>query len=70
MGLSQIKKYCLLEEGGLEILKESVRKGVLSPRGFYRILKVARTIADLEGTKKIKTSYLQEALMYRTNYLT
>jgi len=69
MGLSQIKKYCSLEESGLEVLKESVRKGTLSPRGFYRVLKVARTIADLEGSEKIKTSYLQEALMYRTNYL-
>jgi len=57
MGLSQIKKYCLLEESGLEILKESVRKGALSPRGFYRILKVARTIADLEGSKKINTLF-------------
>lgn len=69
MNPSQVKKYCPVQEEGLAVLRESVQKGELSPRGFYRVLKLARTIADLEGSEKIKTSFLQEALMYRTKYL-
>ena len=40
-------------------------KSFISARGYYRILKIARTIADLEESKRVKTEYLAEAFQYR-----
>ena len=51
------------ETGIMEQAFESLR---LSARGYYRIIRVARTIADLEGSKEIRTPHLLEAVGYRT----
>ena len=60
-----IKKYCQLSEDCLELLKLAVSKMQLSARSYQRVIKLARTIADLEGTKDIKASHIAEALQYR-----
>ncbi|MBC7073774.1 ATP-binding protein, partial [Candidatus Parcubacteria bacterium] len=65
MEIPEIKKFCEVDERGNHLLKEAVDSGMISPRGYHRVLKVARTIADLEGKEKISFSHLAEALSYR-----
>lgn len=61
-----IEKYCRLDNKSKEILEEAFEKLGLSARAYGRILKVARTIADLENSKEIKTQHLAEAIQYRS----
>jgi magnesium chelatase family protein len=68
MNVALIKKFCSLNEQGLSLVKRYLDKGMLSPRGYHRILKVARTIADLDESEKILIEHLEEALMFRTKY--
>ena len=65
MTIEEIEKYCQIDEKGKKILRLAIDSGKLSARGFHRVLKVARTIADLEGTENIKFEHLSEALSYR-----
>ena len=67
MDISQIKKYCGVDDKSKEILKRFVDSGKLSARGYHRILKTARTIADLDTSENIKYDHITEALMYRIN---
>ena len=60
-----IKKYCKLDNESQEILKQAAQVYQLSGRKFNRILKIARTIADLAGEKDIKKEHLTQALQYR-----
>lgn len=62
---AQIKDYCKLEEKGKNLLSNTVSKLGLSARGYSKILKVARTIADLEGANSILSLHLAEAIQYR-----
>ena len=57
--------YCELDKSGQKILKEACLKLNLSSRSYFRILKIARTIADLSNSKTILTVHLAEALQYR-----
>ncbi len=66
MNSADIKKYCKLDKFSLELLKESFEKLNLSARAYNRILKVARTIADLDGAENINVRHVSEALQYRT----
>jgi len=75
MTIPQIKKFCQIEKQGEELLKQGIEKFVLSARAYHRILKVARTIADLSASEtdkpaysaaKIKTEHIAEAIQYRT----
>ena len=68
MNISQVEKFCPLDEKEKSLLKNYLDKGLLTARGYHRVLKVARTIADLDESEKIKASHLQEALVFRTNY--
>lgn len=61
----EIKRYCALGAGPKEILKTAVYKLGISTRGLIRVLKLARTIADLAGTASIQAEHLAEALQYR-----
>jgi len=63
----EIKEFCQVDNQGLEILKNAVNQFHLSGRAYHRILKLARTIADLENCDKIKVQHLAEALQYRFN---
>jgi magnesium chelatase family protein len=61
-----LKKYCQLDEEGEEFLANAMEKFGFSIRAYTRILKVARTIADLEGDERIKLNHIAEAVQYRT----
>lgn len=62
----EIKRYCQLEDEASALLKQALQQLKLSARGYMRLLKVARTIADLSGTKSIETGHIAEALQYRS----
>ena len=61
-----IKKYCKINKSCEEIFKVAIVKYQLSGRRYDRILKLARTIADLENSQEIKQNHLMQALQYRT----
>ncbi len=65
MSARVIRKYCPLENAAQAMLEAAVDKWALSPRAYHRILKVARTIADLEGLKDITEGHVAEAIRYR-----
>ena len=65
MSSNVIRKICPLDSKSDLLLEQAVQKVHLSARGYYRILKVARTIADLSGEKKVKYEHIAEALQYR-----
>ena len=66
MSPSDIKKYCKIDHQSTEMLRESFEKLNLSARAYNRILKVARTIADLDGSENITSRHIAESLQYRT----
>jgi magnesium chelatase family protein len=61
-----LKRYCQIDEEGSRLLEQAMEKFGLSARGYTRILKVARTIADLERAEAIAPHHLSEAIQYRT----
>lgn len=66
MGSKELKTYCALDESTLELLKMAMTDMNLSARAYDRILKVARTIADLAASEKIVADHVSEAIQYRT----
>ena len=66
MDKSQIKEYCLLNEESKSLLGLAIDKLGMSARAYDKILKVARTIADLGGSSSIETSHISEAIQYRS----
>jgi magnesium chelatase family protein len=66
MESKEIKEFCVIDEAGSQLLKLAMNKLGLSARAYDRILKVARTIADLGGSDSIKTEHLSEAIQYRS----
>ena len=65
MGPAEVWKFCQLDEGAKGLLQTATQRLNLSARAFHRILKVSRTIADLEGSEGINIAHLAEALQYR-----
>ena len=61
-----LKSFCRLGEGGEELMRTAFSALGLSARAYHRIVKVARTIADLDGEEEIKERHLREAIGYRT----
>ena len=66
MEIEEIKKYCQINGQSDALLKKYVDSSKLSARGYHRVLKLARTIADLEASNSISFSHVSEALSYRT----
>ncbi|PIR04569.1 MAG: magnesium chelatase [Candidatus Magasanikbacteria bacterium CG11_big_fil_rev_8_21_14_0_20_39_34] len=62
----EIKEYCRLTEEGMNLLKNAVQQMHLSARSFHRILKLSRTIADLDAHDSIEIQHIAEALQYRS----
>jgi magnesium chelatase family protein len=66
MGTRELKKFCALEDAASELLKFAMADLNLSARAYDRILKVARTMADLAGSDGIKSEHVSEAIQYRS----
>lgn len=66
MNVKQIRKFCKLSDESLSLLKTAMERLNLSARAYDRILKVARTIADLESSKEITSVHISEAIQYRS----
>ncbi len=65
LSVKEIKQYCAIDDLSRRLLEQAEERFHLSSRGVHRLLKVSRTIADLEGTDRIHSSHLAEALQYR-----
>ncbi len=66
MSSRHIKKYCQIDESSQSLLKRAMEKLGLSARAYTRIIKVSRTIADLEGEEHIQPHHISEAIQYRS----
>jgi len=65
MSLAEIRQHCRLSDGPLGLLRMAMSRLALSPRGYHRVLKVARTIADLAGQEEMGEEHVAEAIAYR-----
>jgi len=65
LGTKEIETYCQPDEAGLTLLKAAMTQLNLSARAYHRILKLARTIADMSGDAEIKSTHIAEAVQYR-----
>ena len=65
MGAAELRAHCQLDGAGQALMKAAVRQLNLSARGYHRVLKLARTIADLAGVEQIGPAHLAEAIQYR-----
>jgi len=66
MNTKQIRKHCKLDDSSMQLLKVAMERLNLSARAYDRILKVARTIADLEASENINGNHISEAIQYRS----
>ena len=66
MNTKQIRKYCKLDDTSIQLLKTAMERLNLSARAYDRILKVARTIADLEGELSIESAHISEVIQYQS----
>jgi len=65
MGPAEVRDFCRLDDAGKSLLKAAMHQLNMSARAYHRILKLARTIADLTGSDEIQTVLLAEAIQYR-----
>ena len=68
MSGKEIHQFCALREADKRILDKAYRKYNMSARGYFKVIRVARTIADLEGCENINGAHLMEAIGYRNTY--
>jgi magnesium chelatase family protein len=61
----EIEHYCVPDAEGASLLKQAINRLSLSARAYHRVLKVARTVADLAGSAAIGASHVAEAVQYR-----
>jgi len=61
-----IRKYCVVDSASKALLENALTRLGLSARAYDRILKVSRTLADMEGKDKIESGHVSEAIQYRT----
>jgi magnesium chelatase family protein len=65
MGATEVRQLCQAEETAMSLLRAAMKQLHLSARAFHRVLKLARTIADLDNSDIIKAHHLAEAIQYR-----
>ncbi len=65
MGVAEVRDYCQLDSSGQSLMRAAVQQLHLSARAYHRVLKVARTIADLAGSDRIGPVHLAEAVQYQ-----
>ena len=65
MRVGEVRLFCKLDEAGESLIRAAMGQMNLSARGYHRVLKLARTIADLAGCEQIQAAHLAEALQYR-----
>jgi magnesium chelatase family protein len=65
MGARDVRKFCDADETGLSLLRSAMARFGLSARSFHRVLKIARTIADLAESEVVRTAHVAEALQFR-----
>jgi len=66
---TEVREFCQVEESAQSLLKTAMKQLYLSARAFHRILKIGRTLADLEGADTIKAHHIAEAIQYRPRSL-
>ena len=65
MAPAHIREFCTLDEASKALMRAAMQQLGMSARSFHRVLKLARTIADLAGSEQIQSPHLAEALQYR-----
>ena len=66
MSVRQVRELCVTDDRSVNLLRSAITKLGLSARAYHRVLRLARTIADLEGSDAIKASHIAEGIQYRT----
>ncbi|HET6762167.1 MAG TPA: magnesium chelatase, partial [Longimicrobiaceae bacterium] len=66
MAARDLRDFCRIGEGGEALLRTAITRLGLSARAYHRVLKIARTIADLDGAAEIGTAHVSEAIQYRS----
>jgi magnesium chelatase family protein len=69
MHIAEVRKYCVLDETGQSLMRTAMNQLQLSARGYHRVLKLGRTIADLAASESIQAVHLAEALQYRSRLM-
>ena len=65
LGTQEIDRFCTLDTAGETLLKQAITRLNLSARAYHRVLKLARSVADLAGSEAIAPAHLAEAIQYR-----
>ena len=65
LGVKEIERHCRPDAAGEALLKQAIQRLGLSARAYHRVLKVARTIADLAACEALRTEHIAEAVQYR-----
>jgi len=66
MTVKEIRKFCQVSEAGKKLLERAIKELEFSARGYHKILKIGRTIADLAESESIQEEHIAEAIQYRT----
>jgi magnesium chelatase family protein len=67
LGTREVEHYCLPDEAGKALIQKAIARLMLSARAYHRILRVARTVADMEGSDTVRSQHVAEAVHYRRN---